>query len=179
MVTSLQFEELLRLYDDYEINEQLNIYYDTTDRKIQALRAGMRIRYKNNKYIFTLKIKHHDDHIELEKEIPHDNINEIQHDETIAAWLKEYDLEGPFVEIGRVHTLRYIHRTDDAEICFDKNHYNGITDYEIEYEFLQDHDGLKCFNELLAHVHVTFKKNCISKIGRMVNTLCHLIFMYF
>ena len=67
-----------------------------------------------------------------------DNINEIQHDETIAAWLKEYDLEGPFVEIGRGHTLRYIHRTDDAEICFDKNHYNGITDYEIEYEWEMD-----------------------------------------
>lgn len=171
MVTHDQFEQLLALYDDYEVNEQLNIYYDTSDHQVQALRGGMRIRYKNGTYIFTLKIKHPDGHIELEKEIPHDDINELIHDETIAAWFREYQLSGPFFELGRVHTLRSIHRTSNAEICFDINHYNGITDYEIEYEFLQEHDGLTIFNEILANVHLTYEKNCISKIGRMLNTL--------
>ena len=171
LVTKDQFEQLLSLYDDYETSEQLNIYYDTKDEKLKALKGGLRIRYKNNKYIFTLKFKHPEGHIELEKEIPHDRINDLHQDETIAAWFKEYGLCGPFIEIGRVHTLRSLYRNDVAELCFDISHYNHITDYEIEYEFIQEHDGLSKFNEILAHANLKFKKNCNTKLGRMLKSL--------
>lgn len=171
LVTKQQFEALLQMYDDCEVSEQLNIYFDTEDQTIKKLKGGMRIRYKNNKYIFTLKFKHPEGHIELEKEIPHDCINELHHDQTIAAWFKEYGINAPFIEIGRVHTLRYLHRSEVAELCFDISHYNDITDYEIEYEFLQEHDGISKFNEILSHVNLTYEKNCITKLGRMLNSL--------
>ena len=43
--------------------------------------------------------------------------------------------------------------------------------YEIEYEYLREHDGISKFNEILAHVNLTYEKNCITKLGRMLNSL--------
>ena len=37
--------------------------------------------------------------------------------------------------------------------------------------FIQEHDGLSKFNEILAHANLKFEKNCITKLGRMLNSL--------
>ena len=39
-------------------------------------------------------------------------------------------------------------------------------DYDIEYEYLKEHDGIKTFNEILHPFHMKYEKNCPSKIAR-------------
>ena len=46
------------------------------------------------------------------------------------------------------------------------NIFNDIHDYEIEYEYLKEHDGIKTFNEILHPFHMKYEKNCPSKIAR-------------
>lgn len=171
LVTKEQFDSLMCLYDDYEVIDQLNVYYDTCDGRMKELRGGMRIRSIGNRYIFTIKFKHPEGHLELEKEVSSDCIEDIMSDCEIQSWFHEYGLNFPLVEIGRLRTIRHLHRSEVAELCFDVNEYNGMIDYEIEYEYIKEHDGLTIFQQLLSHVNVVYKKNCISKIGRTLNSL--------
>ena len=45
--------------------------------------------------------------------------------------------------------------TEYAELCFDINSYNGITDYEIEYEVKKDHDYKKAFKAILKQAGIS------------------------
>ena len=74
------------------------------------------------------------------------------------------------IVIGECTTYRAVINTDKAELCFDINEYNGITDYEIEYEQTCDHDGITEFNKILSQVGLTYFRNCPSKIKRTLDT---------
>lgn len=170
LVTKSQFESLMKLYDHLEVAQQENVYYDTADGLVKAANGSMRIRHKNGKYIFTLKIKHPEGHLELEKEVSDGNPLHLWNDPEIAQWFQEYSITGELVELGRLKTKRALYRDELAELCFDISEYHGITDYEIEYEYLQAHDGRTRFNQILSHINLKYETNCISKIGRMMNS---------
>ena len=53
----------------------------------------------------------------------------------------------------------------------DINEYNGITDYEIEYELTADHNGIETFNKILAAAGLHYEENCPSKIARAMSQL--------
>ena len=42
-------------------------------------------------------------------------------------------------------------------------------DYEIEYEYTSDHDGIHFFNSILEKYGLKWTKNCPSKIARALN----------
>ena len=45
-----------------------------------------------------------------------------------------------------------------------------VYDYEVEYEYLRPHDGLKAFQELLDQIGAKYEGNCRSKVMRAVGT---------
>ena len=47
--------------------------------------------------------------------------------------------------------------------------YKNHTDYEIEYEYTSDHDGIHFFNSILEKYGLKWVKNCPSKIARALN----------
>ena len=68
-------------------------------------------------------------------------------------------------------TKRAVVETENAELCFDISTYGSHTDYEIEYEYKQPHDGLSVFQKLLSHVQLVYEKNCTSKIQRALQAV--------
>ena len=147
---------------------QVNTYFDTDSKQIKEQKAAIRIRNIDEKNIFTLK-KHKDaiTKYEFEKEIKEDNIDDIS-DEEVLNWMKEYiSITEPIHPTYKISTDRSLIDLENAELCLDKSTYNdGIVDYEIEYEYKKDHDGITAFNEILKPFGLSYEKNSPSKIAR-------------
>lgn len=168
LLTKDQFDKLLNSYDFHIKIIQENTYYDSEENLIKKLDGALRIRNINNeKFIFTFK-KRIDPItlIELEKEVKSKDLNQLQ-DPEILKWLKEYGISlAELQPITTFKTIRHLIKTKDAEICLDENKFGNKIDYEAEYEYKKDHDGIKEFNTFLHTVGLEYKKNCPSKLSR-------------
>lgn len=170
LVTKDQFSTLLKNYPEAKFIEQINTYYDTENMDIRNARGAIRIRQITDTFIFTLKMHSEEGLLEFEKEVNANHIS-IFEDVEIQELLSTYGISGNIKEITTLTTQRAMIKTEDAELCFDMSMYNGITDYEIEYEYKKDHDGRTIFNALLASVGLHYEKNCTSKIKRAISSL--------
>lgn len=169
LINKEDYEKMLKSYDFQKSKEQRNVYFDTPDQLIKSKKGAMRLRFVNEKIIFTLKIKSDAiTHIELEKEVENKDINEIK-DPQIVSWLKQYDIQGPFDQITAFTTIRKTYDFEHGQLCLDETHFKNHTDYEVEYEYFDDHDGIHFFNEILKTINRTYTKNCPSKIARAMN----------
>ena len=165
LVSKEQFYDLYNHYNKPTFFTQVNVYYDTFHLDIRKMRGAMRIRDVDGDHIFTLKLPSVIGVMEFEKSLPENKLESLQ-DEEILTLLQKNHIQGPFRELTTLKTQRAIINTGYAELCFDISSYGDTTDYEIEYEYIKDHDGLKAFQEIMDTIHVTYTGNCISKIQR-------------
>lgn len=166
LISKEQYDQIIKSYDFSKSWIQINTYYDTTSKQVKKQNAAVRIRTIDSKKIFTLKIRKDKlTHFEYEKEISTDKIDNIN-DPEVLSWLQKLNLSEPLKKTVVIQTERRIYRTEEAELCADYNIFNDIHDYEIEYEYLKEHDGIKTFNEILHPFHMKYEKNCPSKIAR-------------
>lgn len=172
LVTKEQFLTLSNQFQNLNFVKQINTYYDTVNLEIRNKKGAMRIRERNGKYIFTLKMLNQDiDGLyEYEMEVSENSINAFKQKE-IMDLLKSYGIHNNIVSLITLETKRAVINTGNAEICFDINSYNGIIDYEIEYEYIKPHDGLSVFQELLSYANLSYKNNCKSKIQRALDSI--------
>lgn len=169
LVTKEQFDELLKNFPSLTFIEQSNTYYDTLDNQIQTRRGSMRIRKKGN-CTFTLKMPSVHGLMEYECPVEDVSLASLQKEE-IKQLLNKNGIVGELKELTTLVTQRAIYETEYAELCFDISTYNGITDYELEYEYKKEHDGLKVFNEILSKAGLVYSRNCTSKCRRALRSL--------
>lgn len=169
LVTKEQFESLSALYPKKTFIKQINTYYDTADYDLRNQKCALRIREKNNTFMITLKTPAALGHHEYECFVDENTPRMFENSE-IKNILNKLHIHKPVIEIGSCTTKRAVVKTDKAELCFDINEYNNITDYEIEYEQTCEHDGIAEFNKILSQINLKFEKNCASKIKRTLNT---------
>ncbi|MDE6195675.1 MAG: CYTH domain-containing protein [Erysipelotrichaceae bacterium] len=168
LVSKEKFYELLSFYPQLSFKKQVNVYYDTKDHQILNHYGAMRIRTKDH-HIFTFKKCTSQGLEEYECSVDQ-NSSDMLLKEPIASFLQSQNLFPPFYEIASLCTYRGVIETEYAELCFDINEYNGITDYEIEYEYKKEHDGISLFNNILSKVQLSYEENCPAKIKRaMIN----------
>lgn len=167
LVSKKIYENIIRSYDFTRPWKQTNTYYDTKDGFIKKEQGALRIRTIDNRHIFTLKIrKDAITHIELEKDIDTDNIRSIT-DSEILGWLKEYHIDKEAVSpIVSFSTIRQTYDFPNGQLCADHTEYADHSDYELEYEYFRQHDGISVFNDILKPFDLTYTKNCPSKIAR-------------
>lgn len=165
LLTKQEFEKLIKGYENIKFITQVNTYYDTEDQQLKSKKMAMRIRTINDKHIFTLKQPTKQGVIEHECDVAENSIVAIK-DNRIQSLLDSIGVKNNIVSLGSLTTHRAIVSLDNAELCFDINEYNGITDYEVEYEYTKKHDGIPEFNNILKCINKSFTKNCKSKIGR-------------
>lgn len=170
LVTKDQFEALRCLYKNLEFIRQINTYYDTDSMAIKEKQGAMRIRTLKDTCIFTLKLNIGHKLYEYETFVKDDTLEALQQSD-IKALLNEFHIQGDLKRLTQLVTERAIIETDYAEICFDISTYQGKTDYEIEYEYKKDHDGLTAFQTFLKPIGISYKTNCISKIQRALRAL--------
>ena len=163
------FEKLSNLYPNKTFIKQVNTYYDTKNYDLRKKHCAMRIREKENTYMITLKVPTINGHEEFECYV-NENSSKMFKESEIDTILKKLKITDEFIVIGECTTYRAIIKTDKAELCFDINEYNGIIDYEIEYEQTCNHDGITEFNKILNQVGLVYSKNCASKIKRTLES---------
>jgi len=163
IITEKQFNELLSHYPVFTFIKQHNYYYFTNNLNNYAFR----VRTILDKKIFTLKEYDGKTTFEYEKEF----VGDFFDDNEIRMILNKFDLKEPFHIFGDLVTARAMIISEYAELCFDINTYNGITDYEIEYEVKKEHDYINEFNQILAQANIEYKKSYASKYKRCLLTL--------
>lgn len=170
LVSEEAFHIIEAQYTNLQYRKQVNTYYDNADHMIEAIHGAMRIREVDNTYIFTMKLICGSDLYEYECPVD-ENSPAVFEKAEIKELLQEHGISGPFYETTQLTTWRAMVINDDAELCFDKSEYHGIVDYEIEYEYKREHDGLTAFQKILKPANIVYEKNCISKIRRALNSL--------
>ena len=143
LVSKEQFDKLCSLYENLNFITQTNTYYDTVNGDIQKKKGAMRIRERNGRFLFTLKMRQEnlDGLCECECEVSENSVHALQSEE-IVQLLHEYQIEAAIIPLTTLVTKRAVVETENAELCFDISTYGSHTDYEIEYEYKQPHDGL-------------------------------------
>lgn len=169
LLSKEQFEKLASDYPQLVFITQVNTYYDTASHELRSKHCAMRIREKQGAFLFTLKSPSEQGLLEHEIAVQKNN-PEVFNTPEIKALLNDLGVNDEVIAIAQCSTNRAVLLTDHAEICFDVNQYNGITDYEIEYEYINDHDGKPLFNELLSRIGMTYTVNCKSKIARAMES---------
>lgn len=163
------YNKLLHSYDFQNPITQTNTYFDTKNQDVKKQHSAVRIRMIQDKKIFTLKIRKDEyTHYEFEKEINTENIDDIN-DTEILNWFDQYQIPKNLDSTVSFTTLRYVYKFEHGELCLDKTDYKNHTDYEIEYEYTSDHDGIHFFNSILEKYDLKWIKNCPSKIARALN----------
>lgn len=165
LVNKEQFETLLANYPNLTFTLQINYYYDNQQLEIMNQHGAMRIREKEQQFIFTLKKVIHDDLFEYECVVPKNDASIFNLPE-IKQVLDDFNIIGPFCQINQLETKRAVFATPLYELCFDINTYGDIIDYEIEYEYRKNHDGLSNFQSILNKANLIYTKNSTSKIHR-------------
>lgn len=157
------FDNLLSFFPNAKFETQVNYYYSSN----QSNRYTFRLREKNNKVLFTLKEHQGDKLMEYEKYVE----GKLEDDKEIMEQLASRNEFPPFELLGTLTTHRALIDTGKAELCFDINDYNGIRDYEIEYEVTKEHDHINEFKKILAKANISYESNTLSKYKRFVQSL--------
>ena len=169
LVTKAQFEKLSAMYPNKKFILQINTYYDTKNQDLKKQKCAMRIREKENRFLITLKTPSEKGHHEFECYVSENSSDAIKQSE-IYQILDQLNIHDELISIGTCVTDRAVIELEKAELCFDINYYNSITDYEIEYEQTIDHDGIKEFNQILSKIQLVYENNCPSKIKRTLES---------
>lgn len=169
LINKQVYDNIMNSYDFHKSIIQTNTYFDTANQNVKKQHGAVRIRTIENKKIFTLKIKKDEyTHYEFEKEISSENINEIE-DPEILNWFNQYQIPKNLHPTANFTTLRNVYEFENGELCLDKTTFKNYVDYEIEYEYTSDHDGIQFFNSILDQYGLKWQKNCPSKIARAMN----------
>ncbi|MFV0381481.1 MAG: CYTH domain-containing protein [Breznakia sp.] len=169
LLTKQQFEKLYALHHMPVYKTQINTYFDTLENTLLQQKSAMRIRQTDNNFLFTLKRWKGNDLLEYECPVSSNSIDVLQQAK-IQTILKRFGIFGPFKILTSLTTQRATIKTDVYELCFDINFYNHKTDYEIEYEYKKEHDGLSTFNAILSPINVRYTSNAMSKIMRALTS---------
>lgn len=165
-----------KLMNDFNGHTYSQTNYYLTSIELGALRYSLRVREKEGYYEMTLKTPAKTGRMEHNLEITKEDLITIQNgempDNEITRLLKDKGFDLSLIK--QSYSLTTIRRDvpfDSGMLSLDENHYNGITDYELEFEVNDEKAGLKQFKELCETYHLQYKENCASKIVRVLSTL--------
>lgn len=160
MLLSKKEYELLNLNIRGENCTQINTYYLAEKKYI------LRIRFfpEQKKYLFTLKIKKGDNHLEYEKEITNHSFD----DAYIQEVFNHFNIRN-IRYLGQAKTIRTTKNDINGQFCLDYSFFGKEKDYELEYE-LKDatKEDFKTLNMLLKKTNIVYKPNKISKFARFL-----------
>lgn len=176
LLTKDIYTQLSNDYQDQIIEqyEQTNYYlmHPILDQKHYMLR----IREKNKTYELTLKQPRIDGNLETNIVLSKEEATSILHKQypKNIIFEKLLTLGIPLQDLDNSNYLKTL-RTDiqlpSGMLSLDKNTYKNTTDYELELEVTNKKEGEKAFLQLLQKYHLSYQRNCLSKIKRLKQSL--------
>lgn len=146
------------------LGKQTNVYFDTSNLFFQLNRIVLRIRSKNDTFLFTAKIETQDGLQEVEFPLESNDFN----NPTILEFIKQYTGDHSFVKLGSTITYRYVFNDDFGQWCLDFNVFRFSSDVELEYELFEGFTDKKDhFLQQLKSWKIPYDP-CSSKFIRMI-----------
>lgn len=167
------FQQISESYPKQHVYTQIN-YYLTSD-ELAKKRYSLRVREKNQTYEMTLKIPDGFAKIEHNQMITQDDLRKIQQGQMIDNDITEL-LKKQHIDVASIRqelslkTIRHDIPLTYGMLSLDENFYNGVHDYEFEFEVNNEEKGAQQFQQLLDQFHLTYTHNCDSKIARVLKT---------
>lgn len=179
LISESNYTKLLRHYSSYStpIFEQVNHYFDTKNMGLQAKHSALRVRYKRQKYVLTLKQPHEVGLLETHQLLSEKEFQLFKQTGTIPLGDVSQQLISllglAFTKLelnylGTLTTERTECKLSDGLLVLDKSHYFDSTDFEMEFECTEEKAGRKAFAELLKYWNLTWRKPP-NKIERFYN----------
>lgn len=160
-----KYEELLQKLElNDKIFPQTNFYFDTINGDLERQKIVLRIR-KKEKYKLTSKMTNPNDldstletHLELTDS---EAIDMLKNGFNASIINLNYDV----INICTLTTYRAKMPFLNGVLFLDKSEYNGITDYELEFEANSHDTATYDFNTILKKFDIKYEKS-ISKFKR-------------
>ena len=170
------FYHILDDYKDKIHHDYIQTNHYLTNDELKEKKYMLRIRVKDDSYEMTLKRPYLAHSLETNINISKEEMNTVLNgnisDNEIITILKD---EGIDVHLLKNEISLSTHRYDivlkEGTLSLDVNTYNGITDYEIEFEVLNEKEGYNQFLNIIKPYHLTYIKNNKSKIKRALDSL--------
>lgn len=166
LLSKEQYQTLLKSLKFDHIRTHVNTYYDDDQGSLKSRGMALRIRQTEGKNILTIK-KPLDAITKYEYEISVHTSDFSKLNPSEKEWIDNHmPFQMSFHPIVTFTTIRHILNLPDAEVSLDETQFRNHTDYEIEYEYRHEHDGITVFNHLLQPAGIQFTKNGPSKLAR-------------
>ncbi len=169
-ITENKYIQILNALDlSDNIFLQTNHYFDSSDHDLENNKIVLRIRQKENNFKLTSKIDNKENNT-----ITENHIN-LSNEEALNMILNGFNakiinLNYEVKKIGELKTYRARKEFLNGTIFLDKSQYNGITDYELEYEANSLDTIDEDFKKILIIFNIPYQKS-ISKFKRCMLTL--------
>ncbi|MGT2911825.1 CYTH domain-containing protein [Streptococcus cameli] len=176
LLTKSEYKRLKEFFSGHALFQQTNYYIDTPEFELKKNRLSLRIRTLMDRAELTLKKPLDVGNIEYNQEISLEQANQlIQKFELPNGEIKKIiqDTDIPFetLSIWGYLTTNRIEINDGLGLfALDENHYNGITDYELEIEVQNPDEGKIAFDYFLKKQSIKFKY-ASSKVARAAASL--------
>lgn len=167
MVTKEQFEKMILSYPNHQIIHQTNTYFKANQSNG---RSAIRIREINGIYLFTLKVPQKNGVLEKEMQVKGNSPDDLNEPEILTC-LNSFNLKGPYIQEGILHTERHLIIDEYGQLCLDKNSYGNTIDYEIEFEVKgEPNAGYDRFMKILKDHQIDFIPSRLSKYARCIQS---------
>jgi len=141
-VSSIDFQKLIRHFNIERVKAgvQTNYYFDTINHSLLHHHWAMRVRNYGDHFELTIKSPLEEglqeiNEIITSEEFSNRNTKHIITKDSIKEKLRSIDVIPSDINfVATLTTYRRSLKYLDGELFFDESHYNGIIDYEIEYE---------------------------------------------
>ncbi|MFA7589237.1 MAG: CYTH domain-containing protein [Acholeplasmataceae bacterium] len=154
-----KYKELMALFDLYNIEyKQTNYYFDTDDNSLESSHIVLRIRQKSDNYFkLTLKSqgveKAYENHLLITKDKAEELLKNGFHTKDF------FDQIDYFVTYKvSLENLRASFPYESGKLFVDRCDYCGQTDYEIEYEVNDYHQGKRDFLKFLEKHNIVYEQ---------------------
>ncbi len=166
---------IFRNHQEMKIISQTNQYFDTDDLKLREKHIALRIRIIPHRVaVLTIKYRNEEEKGDIEVS---QNLSYFQHralvkhshfpNGIVAQRLKELGFALSDVKYQcSLQTKRMQIDKENYNYCIDENHYNDITDYNIEVEADSIENAEKIMKELSEKFDFKIEQKCPGKSTR-------------
>ncbi|MDR0832176.1 MAG: CYTH domain-containing protein [Bacillales bacterium] len=184
----IEVKILVSDYDFYEVCDMLGItsettfiiqtnnYYDTSTDFLKEKQIHLRSRVieEQNSYQLTIKTPQKDGLIEINEKIDKKKLDYLN--ETGKLPLGELEsfigfIPDKLVLLASLTTHRYQFDFDGGILFLDINYYNGLQDYEIEFEGKSFEHCHWVLDNLMSELELNFEYSTVSKRQRAISSL--------
>lgn len=175
LLTAAQYQAIYNIYqlNDETAIDQTNYYFDTPDFLLKQHHSALRIRHYLDHYELTLKspaaVGKLEQTILLQAEQAQLILTDAQllpeamHELLANMNINVQDLQC----FGSLRTIRYEKQLSTGLLVLDHSFYEGIEDYELEFEVTDGQQGLQDFKAILAQFQIKSQPTP-NKIKRLI-----------